>query len=170
MSKLSQENGGEGMSSKRESIIEIPGQPVRHDQNERQKKTESLPRSRQSVWFGNSFGPLGKYGKLRRAQFVMAAKNLEVHIMRLHTEICRLLFKTISVRVYRMPILLYQWLCKCTAIKTIFLAKPGSFKLWKNTFKRAESTSENKSAFVCDISKSRTSIEWSQLLVQSVRS
>ncbi|CAB4033186.1 Hypothetical predicted protein, partial [Paramuricea clavata] len=57
-----------------QSVVEIPA-PVRLDIPD---ETECLPsKSRRSNWFRNSFGPLTEYGKLKKTQFVMGARNLE---------------------------------------------------------------------------------------------
>jgi hypothetical protein len=79
MADTGQENGDKGVRTKKQSVIEIPT-PARLDiPDDTQTKNGSLPsRSRRSVWFGNSFGPLGKYGKLKKTQFVIGARNLEV--------------------------------------------------------------------------------------------
>lgn len=42
------------------------------------KKADISKRSTHSVWFENIFGPLGKYGKLKKDQFVAGAKKVEV--------------------------------------------------------------------------------------------
>ncbi len=81
MSGTSQVNGANGLDKKRESFVEIPA-PV-HQQgsasNETRTKNECSPsRSSRSAWFANIFGPLGKYGKLRKTQFVLGARNVEV--------------------------------------------------------------------------------------------
>jgi hypothetical protein len=69
--------------TKKESVVEIPAPVGLQVPEETQKKNGSLPsRSRRSVWFGNSFGPLGKYGKLKKTQFVLGARNLEVMVYR----------------------------------------------------------------------------------------
>ncbi len=81
MSSTSQMNGANGMDKKRESFVEIPA-PVQLQgsaSNGTRTKNEGLPsRSSRSAWFSNIFGPLGKYGKLRKAQFVLGARNVEV--------------------------------------------------------------------------------------------
>ncbi|CAB3992535.1 NADPH oxidase 5, partial [Paramuricea clavata] len=71
----SQDNGTRTIN---QSVIEIPA-PVRLDiPGETQKKNECLSsKSRRSDWFGNSFGPLAEYGKLKKTQFIMGARNLE---------------------------------------------------------------------------------------------
>lgn len=79
MSDSSQGNGASGIGMNNETVVEIPAGTSREVAVDTQRKTGSLPsRSRRSVWFGNSFGPLGKYGKLKKMQFVMGARNLEV--------------------------------------------------------------------------------------------
>lgn len=63
-------------------VVEIPSPGEINDQpRERPAENQNgnFPsRSRRSVWFGNSFGPLGKYGKLKKAQFSIGASSLEV--------------------------------------------------------------------------------------------
>ena len=77
MSNSTQENSER--EDRKQSVVEIPS-PVGLDiPVDTRKKNGNLPsRSRRSVWFGNSFGPLGKYGKLKKMQFVLGARNLEV--------------------------------------------------------------------------------------------
>lgn len=59
------------------SVTEIPG-PLEINDQPRSLNGNFPSRSRRSVWFGKSFGPLGKYGKLKKAQFIMGASSLEV--------------------------------------------------------------------------------------------
>ncbi|CAB4027534.1 Hypothetical predicted protein [Paramuricea clavata] len=78
MADAGQEDGDKGLRTKKQSVIEIPAPAELDIPDDTHGKNGSLPsRSRRSVWFGNSFGPLGKYGKLKKTQFVMGASNLE---------------------------------------------------------------------------------------------
>jgi hypothetical protein len=76
MSDTSQDNGTRTIN---QSVIEIPA-PIRLViPDETQKKNGcSSSKSRRSDWFGSSFGPLAEYGKLKKTQFVIGARNLEV--------------------------------------------------------------------------------------------
>ena len=65
-------------SSKNMPVVEIPSPNEIQDQPRESKNGNFPSRSRRSVWFGNSFGPLGKYGKLKKAQFSIGASSLEV--------------------------------------------------------------------------------------------
>ena len=79
MSDSSKRNEANGVGMNSETVVEIPEHTNPDAPVDRQKKNGNFPsRSRRSVWFGNSFGPLGKYGKLKKMQFVMGARNLEV--------------------------------------------------------------------------------------------
>lgn len=72
-------SGSNEAGTNSETIVEIPPRTSLDVPVDTQRKNGSLPsRSRRSVWFGNSFGPLGMYGKLKKTQFVMGARNLEV--------------------------------------------------------------------------------------------
>lgn len=70
----------------KQSIVEIPapGGLQIPDDTARINGCNSPSRSRRSIWFGKSFGPLGKYGKLRKAEFVIGARNLEVTYTNIH--------------------------------------------------------------------------------------
>jgi hypothetical protein len=79
MSTSTEENDAKGMGKKTQSVVEIPSPVGLESPEETKGKNGSLPsRSRRSVWFGKTFGPMGKYGKLKKTQFVLGAHNLEV--------------------------------------------------------------------------------------------
>ena len=63
--------------TKKTSVAQIPGPQdiINHPESQ----NGNFPsRKRRSVWFGNTFGQLGKYGKLKKTQFVLGASSLEV--------------------------------------------------------------------------------------------
>ena len=80
MSDSDSENTSTEMTTEKQSVIEVPP-PTGRDINAETKNGGMAGRKRRSVWFGNSFGPLGRYGKLKKTQFVMGARNLEVPYM-----------------------------------------------------------------------------------------
>ena len=80
MSDSTQENDDKTEKMKKHSAVEIPS-PVEIDTpDDTRKKDGNVPSGprRRSVWFQNSFGPLGRFGTLKRKQFVEGARNLEV--------------------------------------------------------------------------------------------